>query len=90
MTNKQWIWIYGIKPRDYLMQWQPTPVESKWLNPQRPLDATERTHLLDYLVSTSWTSSMGQPVPPTYTHLWWCAWNDAARSFGPWSRHYAR
>lgn len=88
--GERWIWIYGLKPRTYLQHWQPTPYDSKWLNWERPVGDAERDHLLDYLVSSSWTTSTGMPVGPTYTALWWCAWNESTRSFGPWTRHYAR
>jgi len=82
----QWIWIYGLKPRTNLLQSQPTPYESHWLDYQKPLLPTDRDYLLNFYTKPSWSTS-GRQLDPTFTYLWWCAYDENRRAFGPWHRH---
>jgi hypothetical protein len=81
----QWIWIYGLKPREQLSR-DPADVESRWLNNQTALTPAQRDGELRILVSADYTNRFGQPMPPIFTHVWWTAYNPQTRGWAPWVR----
>jgi hypothetical protein len=86
MAQAQWIWVYALQPRTNLLHNQPTPVESHWLDYQKPLTPTDRDALLNFYTRPSWNIA-GTQLPPKWTHAWWTAYDTVTGSFGPWQRH---
>ena len=84
----QWIWVYGIRPRERAEVWGEPRTESKWLNFERALTPSQRDSAMQ--ARTAPMTDLWGKTEPYYTHAWWTAWNESTRSWAPWVQYVAR